>query len=150
MKPTRWYVLVLVGVLAAGLGYLITRSTYTDLPSPTLYAQISLFAVAIAEGYTAGVTKARLEGRQGTRPVNPIFVARLVALAKASSLVGVLAAGAYAGFLGYVVQIDSTVAHRDVRTAAVGVIAGLALMGAALYLEWIGRVKAHDDDGERA
>ncbi|HVY09274.1 MAG TPA: DUF3180 domain-containing protein [Mycobacteriales bacterium] len=151
MRPTRWYVLVVAGILAGGVGYLLTRARYSDLPSPTLYAQVSLFALAIAEAYLAAVTKARLDGRPGTRPVPPIFVARLVALAKASSLVGAIAAGAYAGFLGWVAQLVSTTAHHDVRTAAVGIVAGLALVAGALYLEWIGRVRADDDDqGDRA
>ena len=141
MRPTRWYVLVLVGVGAGAVGYLITRASYADLPSPTLYAQISLFVLAIAEAYTAAITKARLEGRPGTRPIDPIVVARFVALAKASSIVGSLAVGGYAGFLGWVGQLGSATAHSDIRTAAVGIVAGLALVAAALYLEWIGRVR---------
>jgi hypothetical protein len=146
MRPTRWYFLVISGVVAGVAAYLITRSRYGDLPSPTLYAQISLIVLAIAEGYTAAVTKARLEGRQGTRPIEPILVARFVALAKASSIVGALAAGAYAGFLGWVAQVDSPAAHDDVRTAVVGIAAGFALIAGALALEWVGRVPREDDE----
>jgi hypothetical protein len=127
-------------VIAGGAAYLVTRSHYGDLPSPTLYAQISLVVIAIAEGYTAAVTKARLEGRGGTRPIEPIVVARFVVLAKASSIVGALAAGAYAGFLGWVARIESPAAHNDVRTAVVGVCAGVALVAAALVLERVGRL----------
>lgn len=146
MRPTRWYVLVILGVVAGGAAYLVTRSSYSDLPSPTMYAQVPLAVLAIAEAYTASVTKARLAGRPGTRPIDPIVVARLVALAKASSVVGALAAGAYAGFLGWVAQIDSTTAHRDVRTAVVGMVAGLGLVAAGLALEWVGRVRAEEDE----
>lgn len=146
MRPTRWYVLVIMGVLAGAVAYLITRSSYNDLPSPTLYAQISLILLAIAEGYTAALTKARLEGRRGTRPIEPMVVAKLVALAKASSIVGALAGGGYAGFLGWVAQIDSPTAHDDVRTAVVGIAAGLALVAGALALEWVGRVPKEDDE----
>jgi hypothetical protein len=135
-----------LGAVAGVVGYLVTRSYYSDLPSPTIYAQASLFVLAIAEGYTASLTKARIDGRQGTRPINPLVVARLVALAKASSVVGAVAAGAYAGFLGWVVQVNSTTAHQDVRTSAVGVAAGLATIGGALYLEWAGRVPPVEDD----
>jgi hypothetical protein len=146
VRPTRWYFLVIIGVFAGGAAYLITRSRYGDLPSPSLYAQISLVVLAVAEGYTAAITKARLEGRQGTRPIEPIVVARFVALAKASSIVGALASGAYAGFLGWVAQIDSPKAHDDVRTAVVGIAAGLALVAGALTLEWVGRVPKQDDE----
>ncbi len=146
MRPTRWYFLAILGVAAGGAAYLITRARYSDLPSPTLYAQISLFVLAIAEGYTAATTRARLDGRPGTRPIEPMLVARFVALAKASSIVGALAAGAYAGFLGWVVQIDSPTAHDDVRTSVVGIAAGLALVAGALALEWVGRVPKQDDE----
>jgi hypothetical protein len=146
MRPTRWYVLVLLGVAAGGAGYLVTRSHYSDVPSPTLYAQVSLAGLALAEGYTASMTRARLAGRAGTRPNNPILVARFVALAKASSIVGSLAAGAYAGFLGWVARIDSPTAHTDVRTAAVGIAAALLLVIAGLALEWVGRVPEDQDE----
>jgi hypothetical protein len=138
--------LVLFGVVAGAAAYLVTRSHYSDLPSPTLYAQISLAGLAVAEGYTASMTRARLAGRPGTRPIDPIVVARLVALAKASSIVGSLAVGGYAGFLGRVAQIDSPTAHTDVRTSSVGVAAGLLLIAAALALEWVGRIKEDDDE----
>jgi len=146
MRPTRWHVLVILAIVAGGAAYLVTRASYSDLPSPTLYAQISLFAFAIAEGYTASITRSRLAGRPGTRPIEPILVARLVALAKASSIVGALVSGAYAGFLGWVVQIDTPTAHTDVRTAAVGIAAGVALIAGALALEWVGRIPDDDDD----
>lgn len=146
MRPTRWYVLVILGVAAGGAMYLFTRSQYADMPSPTLYAQVTLVLLAVAEGYTAAITKARLAGRPGTRPINPIFVARLVALAKASSVVGALAAGSYAGFLGWVARIDSPAAHHDVRTAAVGIGSSVVLVAAALVLEWVGRVPDDEDE----
>lgn len=146
MRPTKWYALVIAGLAAGAASYLITRSQYSNLPSPTLYAQISLVVLAIAEGYTASITRARLSGRPGTRPIDPIVVARLVALAKASSIVGALAAGAYAGFLGWVAQIDSTTAHNDVRTAVVGIAAGLVLVAGGLVLEWVGKLPDDEDE----
>lgn len=145
MRPTRWYVLVATAAVAGAAAYLVTRAKYADLPSPTLYAQASLFVLALAEGYTASLTRARLEGRPGTRPIDPLVVARLVALAKASSLAGALAAGGYAGFLGWVAQVTSPTAQRDVATSAVGAAGGLALVAAALFLEWVGRVPEPPD-----
>lgn len=146
MRPTKSFVLVIFAVAAGVVGYLITRSYYNDMPSPTIYAQLSLFVLAIAEGYTASLTKARIDGRQGTRPIDPLVVARLVALAKASSVAGAVAAGAYAGFLGWVAQVNSTTAHQDVRTSAAGIAAGLALVAGGLYLEWAGRVPKVEDE----
>jgi len=65
------------------------------------------------KGYTASTTAARLAGRHGTKPIHPLTVARVAVLAKASSPVGALATGAYAGFLGYVARVDSPQASTD-------------------------------------
>src|SRR5271154_2740858 len=132
MRPTRWSVLVLVALAAAGVAYLITRSAFTDLPTPKVYAVLWLALLAIAEFYLAAMTKARLAGRPGTRPINPPLVARFVALPQAASIVGAVAAGGYAGYLGWVARIDSTSANSDARVAAFGVSFGLLLVAAAL------------------
>ena len=58
-----------------------------------------LVVLAAAEGYTAVTTSARLAGRPGTQPIHPITVARIAALAKATSPVAAVFAGCYAGFL---------------------------------------------------
>jgi hypothetical protein len=50
-------------------------------------------------------------------------------------------AGAYAGFLAYVVQVDGPHPAADVRACIVGLVASLALVGAALAMERVCRVK---------
>ncbi len=146
MKPTRWYVLVMVCVVAGGVAYPVTRSSYSTLPSPTLYALLWLVLLAASEAYIAVFTRARLAGRYGTRPIDPLVVARLVALAKASSVVGAAAAGGYAGFLGWVAQISSSAANHDAAVGGAGIGASLALMVAALFLEWVCRVPKDEDE----
>lgn len=146
MRPTRWYVLVVIAAVAGGVAYLITRADYESLPSPKAYALLWIVVLAVAEAYTAALTRARLARRSGTRPIDPLVVARLVALAKASSVVGSVAAGAYAGFLGWVAQIDSPTANSDTVTAGVGIGVSLVLVAAALMLEWVGRVPKDDDE----
>ena len=150
MKPTRVSVLIAVALIAGVAGYLLTTAYYSDVPSLPLYGPIFLLVLAAAEAYTASTTAARLAGRPGTKPIHPITVARIAALAKATSPIGALAAGAYAGFLGHVAGIDSPQATRDVRTAAVGAAAGLLLVVAALFMERVCRVKTpKDDDRDR-
>jgi hypothetical protein len=146
MKPTRVTLLVALAVLAGGVAYLMTRGYYADLESPPRYAPLWLLLLAIAEAYTALLTRARLAGRHATRPPNPLVVARLAVLAKASSPVGALATGAYTGFLIYVVRENSSVARTDTRTAALGIGCSVALVLAALLLERVCRVKAPPDD----
>ena len=68
-------------------------------------------------------------------------VARLAALAKASSVVGALLGGGYAGFLGWVSQRSSQAASHDTATATVAVALSLLLVAAALFLEHVCRVR---------
>jgi len=139
-------VLVALVVVAGGISYVLTRLFYADVQSPPVFAPLWLLLLALAEGYTAQLTRGRLAGRQGTKPINPIVVARLAALAKASSPVGALAAGAYAGFLGKVAVTAGEAPRHDTRTAIAGVVCGLALMVTALLLERVCRVKPPPDE----
>jgi hypothetical protein len=146
MRPTRRRDLGLAVVLAGVLAYLVTRHSYADLPSLTPYSLLWVALLAITELYIALVTRSRLAGRHGTRPINPLVVARIAALAKATSVVGALAMGAYAGFFGWVLQLESTVATRDTRTAAIGVGLSVLLIAAAGFLEHVCRVPHDPDD----
>jgi Protein of unknown function (DUF3180) len=145
MRPTRWRDRAVAIVVAAAIAYLITRAAYVNLPSPTVYSLLWIPLLTIAEVYIAMLTRWRLTGRHGTRPINPLVVARIAALAKATSLVGSLALGAYAGFLGWVLQVSSTVATRDSRTAAIGVGLSALLVAAAGFLEHVCRVPDDPD-----
>jgi len=144
VKPTRISVLVVLTLAAGGAAYLLTRHYYSDMPPAARYWPITLLIIAIAELYTAYTTAARLAGR-GTKPIHPISVARLAALAKASSPVGALMAGGYAGFLVHVSRIDGSQAGSDVVTAALGTAFGLVLAVCALVLERVCRVKTPPD-----
>lgn len=146
MRPTRLWLLVGLALVAGGLAYWVTRSYYANVQSPPRYAPLWLLLLALAEGYTASMTRARLNGRAGTRPPNPLVVARSAALAKASSPVGALAFGAYAGFLVHVARINSPQATSDTRTAALGLGCSLGLVVAALMLERDCRVKSPPED----
>jgi hypothetical protein len=146
VKPTRFSVLVALALVAGVAGYLLTNAFYSDVPSLPLYGPVFLVVLAAAEAYTASTTAARLAGRPGTQPIHPITVARIAALAKATSPIGALAFGAYAGFLAHVAGIDSLQATRDVRTAALGAAAGLLLVVAALFMERVCRAKEPEND----
>ena len=141
MKPTRLSLLAVLAVAAGVVGYVLTSAFYGDLPPLPLYAPVFLVVLAAAEGYTAVTTAARLAGRPGTQPIHPLTVARIAALAKATSPVAALAAGAYAGCLAYVAQLSAAHARDDLRTSAIGVAASLLLTVAALAMERVCRVK---------
>jgi hypothetical protein len=150
MRPTRPSLLVTLMVVAGGLAYLVTRSSYDSLPRLSRVVPFGILLLALAEGYLALSTHSRIARRPGTRPAEPLVVARYVALAKASSLVAALATGGYAGFLLWVARLDSPAAGHDTATAALGAAASVLLAGAALFLEHVCKVPKRDDDDDPA
>ena len=146
MRPTRIGVLVACCVVAGAVAYLIVRDIYTSLPRLPSLAPASLGLIALVEAVLAVGTRNRLAGKPGTHPVEPMLVARYAALAKASSIVGALALGAYAGLLGYVLPLrDAPQPRADAIVASLGALAGLALVIAAYALERVCRVKQPPD-----
>jgi MFS family permease len=141
MRPTRIWVLVLVAVIVGAGTYALTHAQYDAMPTPPVYAPVWIALFALAEAYTAYTTRARLAGRPRTRPIHPITVARIAALAKASSLAGAIVGGGYAGFLAYVAaRSEAPKPAHDARIAAFAVGAVLLLVVAALLLEHVCRV----------
>jgi hypothetical protein len=145
MRPTRLWVLLLLVIVAAGAGYALAVSFYVNFDSPSALASLWPLLLALAEGYAALMTRARLAGRQGTRPINPLVVARLAALAKATSPVGALLLGGYTGFLLHVARTPGPKAHDDTRTAILSMATSLLLVVAALLLERVCRVRRPPD-----
>jgi hypothetical protein len=129
-------------VVAGVLGYFLVAWTYRSLPQLPRTAPVSLFLVALVELQTASITRRRLRGQPGTRPIAPLVVARLVVLAKASSTAGAVFVGLWAGTFGYVVSHigEFGTAADDALTAGLGTAAAFALVLAALLLERVCRV----------
>jgi hypothetical protein len=150
VRPTRYSLLAALTLVTGAVSYAVTRSSYDNLPRPGVPVLFWLALLAIAEFYVALMTRARLAGRAGTKPVNPLIVARFVALAKATSIVGALGVGGYAGFLIWVAKLGSPAADTDTRISAVGAGLSLLLVAAALFLEHVCRVPKRDDDDDDA
>jgi len=150
MRPTRLWVLVVLAAVAGVVAWLLTSAFYAEVQSPSISAPLLLLLLAVAEAYTAALTRARLSGRSPTKPINPIVVARFAALAKASSPVGALALGAWTGFLVHVARTAGPTAQRDTRTAALGLGCSAGLVVAALVLERVCRVKRPPGDNGTA
>jgi uncharacterized protein DUF3180 len=136
MTPTSVRRLALVALATAVITYLIVQLVYGQLPEVPTYAPATLVFLAVAEGVTAASIRARLAGRPGTRPIEPMAVAQLAALAKASALAGGLIAGGYLGLFGYTLQhLDRRVYSHDSVASGFGVAAAVLLVVAALLLE---------------
>ena len=147
MKPTRASTLVVVAVVCAGLTWLVLRLVYQNLPPLPWTAVPALLVAALVEAWTGRDLRARIAGRRGLRPAAPLFVSRMVALAKASSLAAAIIAGLAAGFDIYLSgSLSASVPRQDALTAAVTFAAAVILGGAALYLEYCCRVP---DDPDR-
>lgn len=140
MKATRAWDLLGLAVIAAVATWLLVRAFYGSLPPIGAFAGASLYAVAAADFGLGFFVRSRIGGSRigdGPRQLHPITVARTLALAKASALVGAAISGVWIGFLLHVLPLTSTVraASHDRVGAVVGLVAGIALVGAALWLE---------------
>lgn len=145
MRPTSISVLVVAGLAAAAVGWLLLSFSYSRLPDLPWSPVIVLVVLAIAEGMLAQNTAARIQRQPGTLPVDPLAVARYVALAKASSLVGAISAGFSAGLLSWLAMEPTQAARADLPAAVGGLAGALALIGAALWLERSCRIPERPD-----
>lgn len=150
MGPTRPATLVTAGLAAAALAWLLISSFYyRGIPRLPWLPAVTLAGLAVLEAYAAVNTRARIDRKPGRDPVDPLVVARFVVLAKASSLAGAIFAGCYAGLTGWLFIEQTRAAAEDLPAAGAGLLASLALVGAALWLERACRVpKRQDEDRE--
>jgi H+/Cl- antiporter ClcA len=145
MRPTSISVLIVVGLVAAAVGWLLLSAFYETLPPLPWSPVIVLAVLAVAEGLLAQNTSARIQRKPGAPRVNPLAVARYVALAKASSLLGALSTGFSAGVLIVLLMRGTVAARADLPAAIASVVSALALIGAAIWLERACRVPEQPD-----
>jgi hypothetical protein len=154
MRPTRTSTLAIVTVVCAAVSWLLLKVVYEHLPLLPWTGVPALLVAALAEAWTGRDLKARIAGGRGLKPAAPLFVSRMVALAKASSLAGAVIAGLALGFVIYLSgSLNETIPRQDAVTAAVTFAAAVVLACAALYLEYCCRVPDapdRDQDDERA
>jgi hypothetical protein len=145
--PTRIRDLVGYAVAVTAITWLALRQWYGDLPGLNWFVPLSLLLLAVAETLAANQLRDRIRRRPGALPVQPLVAARMFALAKASAVVGAFVLGIWAGLLLYTVPRVSQLAaaRADTRTGVVGVVAALALVAAALWLEFSCRAPTPPD-----
>ena len=160
MSPLRRRDLV---VLAAGLAlasWLLVRSFYGSLPALDWWLPLPIGLLAVVEAYGARTLQVRLAAQRRrpgraetavagapTRPVEPLFFARVAVLAQASAYTAAAFAGVWAGVLLHTAPAVGTLATAtgDTRTAVLGLLLAAGLAAAALYLEHVCRVPPEDD-----
>lgn len=168
MTPVRRRDLVVLAVGLALASWLLVRSLYGELPPLDWWLPAPLAVLALAEAWGARTLRARLgavrEARSGrgpavaagtrpVRPVEPMLVARLAVLAQASAYVGAVFVGVWGGVLIHVGPAVGRLqtAGNDTVTAIIGIVASVALVAAALWLESVCRVPPDPpENGARA
>jgi MFS family permease len=121
------------------------------LPAVPLFAPVILGLIAAALLAAALSLRARLraqrERRPDAKPVDRLMAARAVVFGQASALVSALAAGAYGGFGLFLLMYRMDVPNRRDQAlyAALAVVAGLAVVAAALFLERVCRLPDGED-----
>ena len=152
MKPTRISTLVIIAVVCAAAGWVLLRAVYAKLPPLPWTGVPALLIAAAAEAWTGRDLRARIAGpRRGSgqgaprqrpgssrdlKPPAPLFVSRMVALAKASAVAAAIIAGFAAGFDFYLAgSLTASVPREDALTAVITFVAAVLLGCAALYLE---------------
>lgn len=149
MKPTRSRTLLLIVVVAGAVTWAVLTAVYASLPPLTWTGVPALLIAAAVEAWAGLDLRARIRGKRGARPAPPLFVARIVALAKASSQTAALLAGICAGFMVYLSGMTGAPTPRsDLIDASLSFGACLVLMAAALFLEYCCRVPGGGDDDE--
>ncbi|WP_433514455.1 DUF3180 domain-containing protein [Nonomuraea sp. CA-143628] len=147
MRPTRPGLLVGIIVVVALVAWMVVREFYADLPIVPWTAIPTVLLLALGEAYSGWVTKARIDRKPDTKPVEPLAVARLAALGKASAYVGAVFAGVFGGFVLHTVQLFTRETPRFEFFVAVGsLLAFVVLIAAALFLEHACRIPKDPED----
>ncbi|MEU5534920.1 DUF3180 domain-containing protein [Streptomyces sp. NPDC020362] len=152
MKQLRIRVLAGVFVVAGVLSWAGARlwNSIGTLPSVPLAAPIVLALIAVVLLATAFSLRARLkaqrERRPGAKGVDPLMAARAVVFGQASALVAALVAGMYGGTGVFLLELLDIPARRDQALyAGFSVLAGIAVIAAALFLERVCKLPEDED-----
>jgi apolipoprotein N-acyltransferase len=141
VRPTRPATLFVAGLTAAALSWLAVSRYYSAFPDVSWLPGLLFVGLAGLEVAAAVNTKARIDRREGSQPVDPLLVARYVVLAKASALAGAIFVGFYGGIATYfLTEPQNAAARADLPPALIGLVGSLALLVGGLLLERACRV----------
>ncbi|KFG74904.1 DUF3180 domain-containing protein [Streptomyces mutabilis] len=153
MKELRIRVLVGVFLVAGILSWAGARlwNSIGSLPSVPLAAPVGLALIAVILLATALSLRARLKAQRervpGAKGVDPMMAARAVVLGQASALVAALVAGMYGGTGVFLLEFLDVPPRRDQAAyAGFSVVAGVAVIAAAIFLERVCKLPEDEDD----
>ncbi|MEV6309444.1 DUF3180 domain-containing protein [Streptomyces sp. NPDC051840] len=137
------------GVLSWGAARL--WDSLGTLPSVPLAAPVVLAVIAVVLLAAALSIRARLraqrERRPGAKGVEPMMAARAVVFGQASALVAALVTGMYGGTAVFLLGSLDVPPRRDQAVyAGFAVLAGIAVVAAAFFLERVCKLPEDGDD----
>ncbi|KQX80791.1 MULTISPECIES: DUF3180 domain-containing protein [unclassified Streptomyces] len=157
MRELRIRVLAGVFGVAAILSWAGARlwNSIGTLPSVPLAAPIVLALIAVVLTATALSLRARLKAQRERRPeakgVDPLMAARAVVFGQSSALVAALVSGMYGGTGVFLLESLDIPARRDQAIyAGFSVLAGIAVIAAAIFLERVCKLPEDDDHDKGA
>lgn len=152
MRELRIRVLIGVFVVAGILSWAGARlwNSIGTLPGVPLAAPIVLALIAVVLLSTALSIRSRLKAQRercpGAKGIDPLMAARAVVFGQASALVAALVAGMYGGTGVFLLELLDLPTRRDQAFyAGFSVLAGLAVIAAALFLERVCKLPEDDD-----
>ncbi|MDX3798393.1 DUF3180 domain-containing protein [Streptomyces sp. AK04-3B] len=152
MRELHIRVLAGVFVVAGVLSWAGARlwNSIGTLPSVPLAAPIVLAVIAVILLATAISLRSRLKAQRERRPeakgVDPLMAARAVVFGQASALVAALVSGMYGGTGVFLLESLDIPARRDQAIyAGFSVLAGIAVIAAAIFLERVCKLPEDDD-----
>src|SRR5260370_21017882 len=93
MQPTKAWSLIVVAICAAAVAWVVALVSFANLPPLPWTAVPALALLAFGELLLARNLSNPLSGRPGVRPIDPMSVPRIVALAQASSMAAAVFGG---------------------------------------------------------
>jgi len=144
LVPTKVSLLATLGVLAASCGWAVARlwpTWFSQSLSVPWLAAATMCLVAFSLLVWTLMMRQKISPKPGMPRIDPIVAARTAALAMAASRMGSLMAGLYLGiFLVNAANSDAPQARNRMLVSGVTVIAGMATVIIALWLERICRL----------
>lgn len=140
MGPTRKRDLGVAVAVATVLGFLLVHVLYRYFPPVTGMTGVSLLVVAAIEAYWGWSVRSKIQAGRigvGAGRLDPLAVARGVAVAKASAWLGAVMLGWWLGVLAYLLpkRSELRVAAADTPGVIIAAASAFALVVAALWLQ---------------
>ena len=137
--------LFLIGGVVAYLFELVMQSRGGLIFVPPLTVAVTLAAVAVAVILLAIPIRRRVKGKR-KEPIDPLYAARVLALAKASSLAGALLGGVGAGILFYLFSRPIAPNEAILTNVILHIVSAATLVAAGLIAESLCALPPEDND----